>query len=64
MGTGDIFASVVTGSLLAGQELERAMDNAVGFTGLCIEETEADPERRWYGVSFEKCLYRLHDILD
>lgn len=64
LGTGDIFASVVTGCLLAGQSLDTAMDNAVDFVSLCIEETEADPEKRWYGVSFEKCLHLLHNYLE
>lgn len=63
LGTGDIFASVVTGCLLAGQSLDTAMDNAVDYVSLCIEETEADPEKRWYGVSFEKCLHLLHGYL-
>ena len=63
LGTGDIFASVVTGCLLAGQGIDKAMDNAVRFVSLCIEETDADPEKRWYGVSFEKCLHLLHDIV-
>ena len=63
LGTGDIFASVVTGCLLAGKSLDEAMDSAVDFVGLCIEETEADPDKRWYGVSFEKCLHLLHSYI-
>ena len=63
LGTGDIFASVITGCLLAGKQLESAMESAVSFISLCIEQTEADPEKRWYGVSFEKCLYLLHELV-
>ena len=29
------------------------------FTHLCIEKTVSDPERRWYGVSFEQALPEL-----
>ncbi len=60
LGTGDIFASVVTGCLLKGEPIAAAMNNAVDFIGLCIDSTENDPEKRWYGVSFEKCLHLLH----
>lgn len=63
LGTGDIFASVVTGCLMKGQPLDIAMDNAVDFVGMCIGETESDPEKRWYGVSFEKCLHLLHGYI-
>ncbi len=63
LGTGDIFASVVTGCLLKEQPLNSAMDNAVDFVGMCIGETENDPEKRWYGVSFEKCLHLLQGYL-
>ncbi len=59
LGTGDIFASVVTGSLADGQSLSKSMENAVRFVSRCITETEKDPEKRWYGVSFEKCLSEL-----
>ena len=63
LGTGDIFASVVTGCLLKGHSLDKAMDDAVDFVSLCVEATVHDPEKRWYGVSFEKYLHLLHHYL-
>ena len=59
LGGGDIFASVVSGRLLDGWELQDAMSDAVGFVTRCIEETDLDREARWYGLSFEKCLGEL-----
>ena len=35
------------------------MSDAVCFVTRCIEETDRDPESRWYGLSFEKCLAEL-----
>ncbi len=64
LGTGDIFASVVTGCMLKDLPLEKAMENAVDFVGRCIEETDKDPEKRWYGVSFEKCLHILKGYIE
>lgn len=63
LGTGDIFASMVAGCLLAGQELDTAMSNAVDFISHCIAATEADPDKRWYGVSFERCLHLLPNYI-
>ena len=63
LGTGDIFASVVTGCLLRDQTPDKAMEHAVEFVALCIEATVQDPERRWYGVSFEKQLPMLNSLI-
>ncbi len=62
-GTGDVFASVVTGSLVRGFDLDRAVKNAVDFTGLCIRYTIHDPESRWYGVNFEPALKEIPHML-
>ncbi len=58
-GTGDIFASVVTGAVTRGMELPKALTLAVDFTLACIRNTCADPDHRWYGVSFESVLGML-----
>ena len=58
-GTGDIFASVFTGSLLKGCDIMQSVQRAADFVCSCIEETEADPEH-WYGVCFEPLLHQLH----
>lgn len=55
-GTGDIFSSVAVGGILRGLSLPNALCLAADFTHDCIRRTEADPEKRWYGVSFESAL--------
>lgn len=55
-GTGDIFASVMTGSLVNGMTLERAVKCAVDFTRECIDYTVQDRDAGWYGVDFEYAL--------
>lgn len=58
-GTGDIFASVLTGSLLQGSSLTDAADRAVDFTSRVIAETAKNPTHRPYGVDLEQCLHLL-----
>lgn len=58
-GTGDIFASVVTGAMAKGSSLERAQKLAVDFTLESMRKTMEDPERRCYGVNFEEALTTL-----
>ncbi len=58
-GTGDIFASVVTGAMAKGSSLERAQKLAVDFTLESMRKTMEDPERRFYGVNFEEALTTL-----
>ena len=62
LGTGDIFSSVVTGCLMKEQTIAEASRHAVDFVTRCIEETEASPDRRWYGVNFETCLKELQEF--
>lgn len=55
-GTGDIFASVLTGGLLTGDSLPIAMSRSTAFLELAIKTTYsfgADPR---FGVMLEKCL--------
>lgn len=58
-GTGDVFSSVVVGALMRGLSLPKALRLAADFTYECIRCTETDPEKRWYGVSFELALPNL-----
>lgn len=58
-GTGDIFASVLTGSLLRGESPEAAARKAAGFALQCIKTTLAAPDGRWYGTCYEQELWRL-----
>lgn len=60
-GTGDIFASVLTGSLLSGDSLPIAMDRATMFTQIAIKNTYSYGLEPRNGVMFEPYLSRLHD---
>lgn len=63
-GTGDVFASAMTGALLNDRSLQAAVQIAVNFTRECIEKTvEENPERE-YGVNFESALPELFKVLE
>jgi Pyridoxal/pyridoxine/pyridoxamine kinase len=55
-GTGDIFASVLTGSILTGDSLPIAMDRATQFLQLIIKTTYSYGTDPRHGVMFEKSL--------
>ena len=55
-GTGDIFASVLTGSLLKGDSLPIAMDRATKFAQLAIKHTFSYGTPPRNGVMFEQVL--------
>ena len=55
-GTGDIFSSTLTGSLMRGASLEEAVKIAADFTAECIRITIEDPDGRNYGVNFEEAI--------
>ncbi len=57
-GTGDIFASAFTGSLLAGEDEYGAAKLAADFVVDCIKHTPNDGSHP-YGVRFESCLKAL-----
>lgn len=58
-GTGDIFASVVVGSLLKGDSLPMAIDRATEFLELCIKTTYGYGTDTRMGVMLESCLFWL-----
>ncbi len=60
-GTGDIFAGVLTGSLLSGDSLPIAMDRATSFTQIAIKNTFSYGLEARNGVLFELSLGRLRD---
>lgn len=60
-GTGDLFAAVITGSLMRGYDTETAVRLAVDFTAESIKKTLEDPNHRWYGTNFEEALPYLAD---
>ncbi len=58
-GTGDLFASVIMGSLVNGLSVDAAMEKAVRFLSPAIEEASRDNVPREHGISFEKYLHLL-----
>ena len=55
-GTGDIFASVLTGSMITGDSFPMAMARASAFVELAIKATFSYGTDTRYGVMLEKCL--------
>ncbi|MDE7030953.1 MAG: pyridoxamine kinase, partial [Lachnospiraceae bacterium] len=55
-GTGDLFASVIMGSLINGLTVEEAMKKAVRFLWPAIDEASRDNVPKNHGVYFEKYL--------
>ena len=62
-GTGDLYGAVLIGSLLQGNVLSAAADNAAEFVSLAIQNTPYDQDTR-YGVWFEPLLPRLCPMRD
>lgn len=58
-GTGDLFASVLCGSLVQGLSISDAVQRAVDFLLPAIEEATAEKLPRNHGIPFEKYLYQL-----
>jgi len=58
-GTGDIFASVVTGGMARGLSLFHALQIAADYTAQCIRVTLEDPKSAAYGVNFEAVIPEL-----
>ena len=58
-GTGDLFASVVCGSLVKGLSVKEAVEKATFFLQEAIEEATNEKIPRNHGVNFEKYLSRL-----
>ena len=57
-GTGDLYGAVLIGSLLQGNALSAAADNAAEFVSLAIQGTPYTQDTR-FGVWFEPLLPRL-----
>lgn len=58
-GTGDLFASVFSGLVTRGSDIENAARIAADFTGDCIAYSMRQPDHRWYGVDYEAMLGEL-----
>ncbi|MBR5645426.1 MAG: pyridoxamine kinase [Treponema sp.] len=55
-GTGDIFASVLTGALMKGFTLEKAYSLAADYVVESIKATLSHKDYNWYGVDFEAAM--------
>ena len=63
-GTGDVFTSSLSGSLVQGKSLEEAIQIATKFTTECVRLTYEDTNENKYGVNFEQAIpYLLNLIL-
>lgn len=58
-GTGDLFASVICGSLVKGLSVAEAVKKATDFLQEAIEEATTEDIPTVHGVNFEKYLYKL-----
>ena len=58
-GTGDLFASVLTGALTRGAPLLQAARTAVDFVGSCVARSVAEGAGKAEGVDFEPLLRQL-----
>ena len=63
-GTGDVFASVFVSAMVLGKNTEKALQAAVKFTCLAIENTQKNKPELWYGVNFEGVLPELSRLLE
>lgn len=58
-GAGDVFASVLVGAYLWGEDLKTAVERAVGFTARCIRRTRDAGTDERLGLQFEPELRRV-----
>ncbi|WP_332645202.1 pyridoxamine kinase [Lysinibacillus sp. 54212] len=58
-GTGDLFASVIMGGMMRGQDLVQSMKLAESFLAAAIDDTSQERIPREAGVNFEKYLRML-----
>lgn len=63
-GTGDVFASALTASILNGKSLNTAAHIAAKFTESCIKRTKVEMPDVRYGVNFEAEIPTLLKLLD
>lgn len=60
--TGDVFSATLSGALVKGFNMGRAIKIAVDFTVDCIKRTLGHEKEHWYGVMFEECLPDLIEM--
>jgi pyridoxine kinase len=60
--TGDVFSSTLSGALVKGFDMGKAIQIAVDFTVDCIKHTLGSEKEHWYGVKFEECIPNLIEM--
>ena len=63
LGSGDVFASSLTGALANGLDLLQSLELAVNYTQRTVEVTSGD-KSHWYGLKFEKTIPYLIELLE
>ena len=63
-GTGDVYASALTGAVLCGHSLTESARIAAEYTQKSIEYTIPEGIERRYGVCFEKALPEYWQMLE
>ena len=63
-GTGDVYASALTGAVLCGHSLTESARIAAEYTQKSIEYTIPEGIERRYGVCFEKALPEYWELLE
>ena len=63
LGSGDVFASTLTGALANGLDISQSLDMAVKYTQKTVEVTSQD-KSHWYGLKFEKTIPYLIELLN
>jgi len=63
-GTGDIFTSALTGSIVQGKSFKQAINIATKFTTECVRLTYEDVNGTKYGVNFEQAIPYLIKLLN
>lgn len=62
-GTGDIFSSAFTGSLVRGKSIMQSVRIASEYTAECIRITTENKNSNWYGVDFEQAIpYLIQEL--
>ena len=61
--TGDVFSATISGALVKGFDMGRAIKVAVDFTVDCIQHTLGHEKEHWYGVMFEDCIGDLIEMI-
>ena len=61
--TGDVFSATLSGALVKGFNMGKAIKIAVDFTVDCIKHTLGHEKEHWYGVMFEECIGDLIEMI-